>query len=59
MKEINAALIACITFFSGFCASFFFMGSEESLNQVMSEYYTSFNTNVGGVNLKFDFRVNV
>lgn len=42
MKEFNAIAIGCMAIFAGFCASFFFIGSEEGLNKIMEEYYISF-----------------
>ncbi len=42
MKELNGVVVGCITIFSGFCASFFYMGSMEGLDKIKAEYYTSF-----------------
>lgn len=51
MKEFNAIAIGCIAIFAGFCASFFYIGSEEGLNKIMREYYTSFPLRVVGFTL--------
>jgi len=42
MKELNAVIIGCISIFVGCCASFFFIGSTEALNQIRQEIYVSF-----------------
>ncbi|RWU05015.1 hypothetical protein [Pedobacter chitinilyticus] len=42
MKEFNAIAIGCVAIFAGFCASFFFIGSEEGLSRIIKEYYIYF-----------------
>jgi hypothetical protein len=51
MKEFNAIAIGCIAIFAGFCASFFFIGSEEGLNKIIKEYYITFPLRVIGFTL--------
>jgi hypothetical protein len=42
MKELNGILMGCIAIVVGYCASFFFLGGEESLNQLRQDFFFSF-----------------